>query len=105
MVQTIAGIIRESTHFTMVIPPAGTRGKTDYWKSGFYQITLATQIPIVCSYLDYKEKVACLGLSFVPTGNVKEDMDRIRDFYRGINGKHPENTSRIRLKEEDANQA
>ncbi len=102
-VQTIADIIRDSTYFTMIIPPAGTRSKTDYWKSGFYQITLATQIPIVCGYLDYKKKVACLGLSFVPTGNLQEDMDRIRDFYRDINGKHPENTSRIRLKEEDAN--
>ena len=102
-VQTIADIIRDSTYFTMIIPPAGTRSKTDYWKSGFYQITLTTQIPIVCGYLDYKKKVACLGLSFVPTGNLQEDMDRIRDFYRDINGKHPENTSRIRLKEEDAN--
>lgn len=102
-VQTIADIIRDSTYFTMIIPPAGTRSKTDYWKSGFYQITLATQIPIVCGYLDYKKKVACLGLSFVPTGNLQDDMDRIRDFYRDINGKHPENTSRIRLKEEDAN--
>jgi 1-acyl-sn-glycerol-3-phosphate acyltransferase len=103
-VQTIADAIAKSTYFTLVIPPAGTRSRTDYWKSGFYQITLATQIPIVCGYLDYQKKVACLGLSFVPTGNVQEDMDRIRDFYQGIKGKHPENTSRIRLKEEDANQ-
>jgi len=103
MVKYIADIINSSDQFTMIIPPAGTRSKTDYWKSGFYQITLAAQIPIVCGYLDYKEKVACLGVSLIPTGNVRQDMDRIREFYCGRNGRHPENTSRIRLKEEDAN--
>ena len=100
-VEAISNIIRTSTHFAMVIPPAGTRSKTGYWKSGFYQITLATQIPLVCGYLDYKKKVACLGLSFIPTGNIQSDMDRIRDFYRGVSGKHEENASYIRLKEED----
>ncbi|MBQ61420.1 MAG: acyltransferase [Gammaproteobacteria bacterium] len=104
MVQFIADIINDSDQFTMIIPPAGTRSKTDYWKSGFYRMTLATQIPIVCGYLDFKDKVACLGLSFVPTGNVPEDMDRIREFYRDRVGRRPENTSRIRLREEDTTQ-
>ncbi len=105
LVQTLAETIKQADNFTLIIPPAGTRRRTDYWKSGFYQIALATQIPIVCGYLDYAKKIACLGMSFVPTGNVKSDMDRIRDFYRPITGKYPENTSTILLKEEDASSA
>ena len=103
MVQTLADSILDVEYFTLIIPPSGTRKKTEYWKSGFYQIAVATQIPLVCGYLDYKRQVAGLGLSFVPSGNIKVDMDQIRDFYHGISGKYPEKTSRIRLKEEDAN--
>ena len=101
MVQNLAADIKAAPNFTLVIPASGTRKKTDYWKSGFYQIALAAQIPVVCGYLDYKNKVACLGYTFIPTGNVVEDMDKIREFYKPIQGKNPENTSRIRLREED----
>ena len=48
LVQSLANTIMEAENFTLIIPPAGTRGKTDYWKSGFYQIALATNIPLVC---------------------------------------------------------
>ena len=102
MVQTLTDSIEHAEDFTLIIPPAGTRRKTDYWKSGFYQIAVSAGIPLVCGYLDYEKKVAGLGLSFIPTGEMKQDMDRIREFYRPIVGKYPEKTSIIRLKEEDA---
>lgn len=102
LVQTLAESIEQAEDFTLIIPPAGTRRKTEYWKSGFYQVALATQMPLVCGYLDYDKKIAGLGLSFIPTGDVTSDMNRIREFYQAIIGKYPENTSTIRLKEEDA---
>ena len=104
MVQLLADDITAAPNFTLVIPASGTRRKTEYWKSGFYQIALAAKIPVVCGYLDYENKVACLGYSFVPTGDVTADMDKIREFYKPIKGRNPENTSRIRLREEDVNQ-
>lgn len=100
LVQKLVDRITESDGMTLVIPPSGTRKKTDYWRSGFYQIAYGANIPIVCGSLDYARKIACLGLSFVPTGNVREDMDRIRSFYAPIKAKYPENVSRIFLKEE-----
>ncbi len=35
------------------------------------------------------------------TGNVVADMDGIRAFYAGMVGRYPEQTSRVRLREED----
>lgn len=90
----------ESDKLIITVPPSGSRGKMDHWKSGFYWIAKDAGVPLCCGYLDYRRKVACLGLSFVPTGEVKKDMDRIRDFYKDIEGKYPENTSAMRLKEE-----
>ncbi len=104
LVDQLARTISESDQFALVIPPSGTRGRTDYWKSGFYRIALKTGIPVVCGYLDYRQRIAGLGLSFTPTGDIASDMDRLRKFYEGVQGKYPENTSRVRLKEEDAPQ-
>lgn len=82
------------------VAPNGTRKKTQYWKSGFYWIACKANVPIVCCYLDYKKKKACIGLTLIPTGNVKQDMDVIRAFYQGVEGRRPENADNIRLKEE-----
>ncbi len=36
----------------------------------------------------------------MPSGNVKEDMDKIRAFYRNVRGKYPDLESEPRLQEE-----
>ena len=102
LVQRLAERIKHSDGTALVVPPSGTRSYTEYWKSGFYRIALEANIPVVCGYLDYERKVAGLGLSFYLSGNVKEDMDRIRAFYEPINAKYPDKKSRIRLKEEES---
>jgi 1-acyl-sn-glycerol-3-phosphate acyltransferase len=100
LVQSLSAQIEHGSGINLVIPPSGTRQKTDHWKSGFYRIAEAAQIPLVCGYLDYGKKEAGLGLAFLPS-NLSSDMDRIRNFYEPIAGKYPENKSRIRLREED----
>ncbi len=91
----------KSEKLTVAVPASGTRKKKEYWKSGFYWIAHQAQVPIVCGYLDYSRKVACIGISIIPTGNVKSDMDRIREFYKDVKAKYPEMKSRIRLTDED----
>jgi len=100
LVDQMADQFGRNDKLIVVVPPAGTRAKRDYWKSGFYWIAQKAQVPILCGYLDYERKVAGLNLSFVPTGNVKADMERLREFYTGIIGKFPEKTSTVRLKAE-----
>ena len=94
-------LFENSDHLCVLIPPSGTRSKDDYWKSGFYWIAHGAQVPIVCTYLDFGRKEAGIGLTFIPTGDVTADMDRIREFYKNIEAKYPEKKSRIRLREED----
>jgi 1-acyl-sn-glycerol-3-phosphate acyltransferase len=100
LVQSLSAQIEHGSGIALVIPPSGTRRKTEYWKSGFYRIAEAAQIPLVCGYLDYQKKEAGLGLAFLPS-DLSRDMNRIREFYEPIVGKYPENKSRIRLREED----
>lgn len=105
MVRAVARMLRDEPQLVIAIPPSGTRSKRDGWKSGFYWIANEAQVPVVCGYLDYGKRRAGLGFHFVPSGDVKADMDRVRAFYAPIRGKYPENESTIRLKEEDAPRA
>lgn len=100
LVQSLSAQIEHGSGIALVIPPSGTRRKTEHWKSGFYRIAEAAQIPLVCGYLDYQKKEAGLGPAFLPS-DLSRDMNRIREFYEPIVGKYPENKSRIRLREED----
>jgi 1-acyl-sn-glycerol-3-phosphate acyltransferase len=74
----------------LVVPPAGTRRKVMYWKSGFYHIAMGANVPIVLGYLDYRRKVGGIGPVVKPTGNMERDMRIIRDFYADITGRYPE---------------
>lgn len=100
LVQSLCVQMDQGDGINLVVPPSGTRRHTKYWKSGFYRIALAAQVPLVCGYLDYTKKEAGLGMAFLPN-ELSEDMDKIRAFYGPIEGKHPSNKSMIRLKEED----
>lgn len=85
----------------LAIPPSGTRSYRDYWKSGFYHIAQQANVPIVLGLLDFKTKRTGYGPRLVPSGDVSADMDKIREFYFGVEGKFPEKQSRIRLRAED----
>ena len=97
----LAEELRKQDRLAIVIPPAGTRRKTDYWKSGFYWIAREAKVPVVCGYLDYEKREAGLGLSFIPSGDASVDMERLRNFYGDKVAKYPHRLSRIRLREED----
>jgi 1-acyl-sn-glycerol-3-phosphate acyltransferase len=93
--------LEEAERLFLVIPPSGTRARAPYWKSGFYHVARGAGVPIVCAYLDYHDRVGGIGLVLTPSGDVRADMDRIRAFYASKRGKHPAQTTPVRLREED----
>jgi 1-acyl-sn-glycerol-3-phosphate acyltransferase len=72
----------------LIVPPEGTRGKTRFWKTGFYYIAVGAQVPIVMAYMDYEKKVSGLGPVFQPTGDIDADMAAIKSFYAPFKGKN-----------------
>jgi 1-acyl-sn-glycerol-3-phosphate acyltransferase len=85
----------------MVVPPSGTRRRAERWKSGFYHIARGAGVPIACGFLDYGRKRGGIGPLILPTGNVRQDMDRFRAFYADVTAKYPATVTPIRLVEED----
>ncbi len=91
---------KESESLALVVPAEGTRGRAPYWKSGFYHIARAADVPVLLGYLDYSRKRGGFGPAIELTGDVSADMDEIRSFYADKVAKYPECFGEIRLKEE-----
>lgn len=101
LVGQIVEQFEQREQLVLSIPPEGTRARREYWKSGFYHIAQQANVPVCLSYLDYGKRESGFGPCFRLSGNVRADMDRIREFYSGITGKIPENFTPPRLREED----
>lgn len=101
-VQQMADLFEASDHLILMVPAEGTRSHVEYWKSGFYRIAEAADVPIILGYIDYGRKRGGFGPAIRPSGDLKADMDRIRAFYADKKGKYPEKFGTPRLREEDA---
>lgn len=85
---SVAAIQAANGPLQLIVPPEGTRGKTRYWKTGFYYIAVGAGVPIVMAYMDYDKKVSGLGPVFQPTGDIEADMAAIKAFYAPFKGKN-----------------
>lgn len=73
-----------------LVTPEGTRSANQNWKKGFYYLAKGAKVPIVLGYADYEKKVAGIGPTFFPSGQVQEDIGKIKEFYRDKKGRFPE---------------
>ncbi|MES2900777.1 MAG: lysophospholipid acyltransferase family protein [Pseudomonadota bacterium] len=74
----------------IIVAPEGTRGRVTHWKTGFYHMAHGAGVPIALAYLDFKKKTGGIGAMFTTTGDIEADMALIQAFYRGIEGKNPQ---------------
>lgn len=101
--ETISGLLREAEGdepFVLGLAAEGTRSRGEYWKSGFYRIAEQSGLPITLAFLDGPSRTVGWGQTFTPTGDVRADMDLIREFYADKTGLNPEGFTPPRLREE-----
>jgi 1-acyl-sn-glycerol-3-phosphate acyltransferase len=72
----------------LAIPPEGTRNAVREWKSGFYHIAVAANVPIVLSVLDYGKRRVKLAAVVFPSGDYDADLPLIQAHYADAQGKH-----------------
>jgi 1-acyl-sn-glycerol-3-phosphate acyltransferase len=100
LVEQMTRRFAELEELALTIPPEATRRRVELWKSGFYHIARAARVPVVMGYLDYRRRRGGFGPELEPSGDVRRDMDQIRAFYKGIEGRYPACFGEPRLKEE-----
>lgn len=90
LVESMVETIQAADHMIITIAPSGTRQRVSQWKTGFYHIASQANIPLVCGFVDYTKKQGGFGPVFFPTGNMEEDMNAIKEFYKDKAGKYSE---------------
>ncbi|MFT5453251.1 MAG: 1-acyl-sn-glycerol-3-phosphate acyltransferase [Enterobacterales bacterium] len=100
VVGNIVDLIESNEKIWLALAPEGTRSFTPYWKSGFYHIAERSNLPILMFYLDVKSKTIGFSDLFHVTGNIEDDMLKIRDYYSDKEGYKPHQTSTIQTKKQ-----
>jgi len=100
MVAELTAVFAREPSLILVIPTEATRARTEFWKSGFYRIAKGAGVPIVPSYLDYRQRRGGFGAALTPTGDISTEMQYFRDFYADKFGLYPEQFGPVRLREE-----
>ena len=91
---------RSGEPFLLILAAEGTRTRGEYWKSGFWRIARAADLPIALAFIDGPTRTTGFGPTIRATPDVVADMDRVREFYRDKRGIHPERRTEPRLREE-----
>lgn len=90
LVSQIVEQIRAHDDFLLIVAAEGTRARTTKWKTGFYQIALRAQVPIVCAGPDYPTKRGIFGPVIHPTGDYTRDMAPAFAFFRSLRPRYPD---------------
>jgi 1-acyl-sn-glycerol-3-phosphate acyltransferase len=90
MTDAIVDLFNSKERFSITITPEGTRKKVDKWKTGFYIVAQKANVPIVMVAFDFGNKQVIVKEPQYVTGDMEGDIEKMKEFYRGIKGKIPE---------------
>lgn len=94
-VEQLKEIVDSYDELAILFTPEGTRGRVDKWKTGFYRVATAVNIPIVLAYPNYELKEVHIGEIFYPTGDFEMDFTYMENFYKNLPIKHPANFNTV----------
>jgi 1-acyl-sn-glycerol-3-phosphate acyltransferase len=91
-ITAMAELFDANEELIILITPEGTRSKNEKWKTGFYHVAKAANVPILLGYTDYKNKLTGVCNPIYPS-DFETDMKTIMAFYKNIHPKFPEKFS------------
>jgi len=95
LVDSLTTILKRESKFILAIFPEGTRKRVSVWKMGFYQIALATGVPIQAMALDYATKTVIFSEIYFVSGEREKDLNFLREFFGDVAPKYPENADKL----------
>lgn len=82
VVEQVAAEFERRDRLALVIAAEGTRSTDGSWKSGFYNIARAANVPIVPAWVCNERMVLGFGEPIWPTGDYGQDLLKIARFMR-----------------------
>lgn len=86
-VETIAKLFNERKEFRLALAPEGTRKQVEQWKTGFFYIAKAANVPVIPVAFDYKTKTVIINAAYYLTGDIAEDTKELQLYYKNVVGK------------------
>lgn len=81
-VDEIAQTFDRADELALAIAPEGSRSFEGDWRSGFYHIAMAANVPIVPGWVDHDSLRGGIGKPMMPTGDYRADLAELARFYR-----------------------
>ena len=80
--QQVAEEFARRDKLALVIAVEGTRSSEGEWKSGFYHIAQAANVPIVPAWVCNARRILGFGPPLYPSGNYADDLLKLARFMR-----------------------
>ena len=90
VVSQIVKAFNDNDRLLLSLFPEVTRKKVAKWKTGFWYIAVQARVPIQLISFDYDRRVTQCGPVIEPSLNIKADMKRIQDYFKGVQAKNPD---------------
>ena len=100
-VDRLVALFAKQDELLLALAPEGTRKWQPYWRTGFLRIARASRVPIIMTFVDYRQRRVGIGPQITATENTEAVMAKIRAFYSGCGAAKPANMGPVVLNEID----
>ena len=87
VVEEMAARFKAADRLLLALSPEGTRSTVDQWKTGFYRIAAAAEVPVASAALDWGRREIRFGPVVAPSGDLEGDLAVFLQFFAGARGK------------------
>ena len=94
---TLVAAFDRADSMILVIAPEGTRAGGSAWKSGFWRIADAADVPVLMGFVDWEGKRMGFGPALEVDGDPQGWMEQARIFYADKHGRKPQNQGPVEL--------
>ena len=84
VIEQAVALIRGHERFWYGLAAEGTRRRVDRWKTGFWKIAKAADVPVLPAYFHYGQRIVGFGPVFALGDDMHADIARIQAWYRGV---------------------
>lgn len=88
----------EGRFLWLVLAPEGTRSAGEGWRSGFYHVATAAEVPLALVFFDYERRELGFRRFLQLSGDPAADMAAIAQGFGAFHGCRPRNAAPIRFK-------
>lgn len=97
LVETAISSFEGHDELVLVIAPDGTRSRSESWKSGFWRIADAADVPVVLAFVDGETRSAGFGPAVRIAGDPESWILQAVRFYEDKRGLKPRNRGPVAI--------